>query len=65
MAAHRIRGKSPHGRHAERRLLPGWLRPRRRRRGQLPRQLALGLLEDAMGQVQQADEDSGGQAQAG
>ena len=30
-----------------------WWGKRKKRRGQLPRQLALGLLEDAMGRVQQ------------
>jgi len=37
---------------------------RKRRRAQLPRQLALGLLEDAMGRVQQPEEPEGGEPPA-
>jgi len=35
---------------------------RKKRRGQLPRQLALGLLEDAMGRVQQPQEPEGSES---
>jgi hypothetical protein len=50
VAAHRIGGGPERGRHAARRVLPAWLKPRRGR--QLPRQITLGLLEDAMGRAQ-------------
>lgn len=46
-------------------VLAAWPRAERRHRQQLPRQLALGRLEDAMGRVQQDEADSDGQAEAG
>jgi len=61
--AHRGGGRPLHGRHAARWVLPAWLRRPRRRR--LPRQLALGLLEDAMGRMQDGTAAGGDEREAG